>query len=83
MKTKGVSRDAQASDLAIDEFGYDSSLQSSYHHNEGFGSLQDVFDALEHEKLLSNPSNFASETFIECLHVTRDSRGKIIMSPSL
>jgi hypothetical protein len=83
VKPKGVSRDAQASDLALDEFDYNSSFQSSYHHSEGFGSLQDVFDALEHEKLLSNPRNFASETFIECLNVTRDSGGKIIMSLSL
>ncbi|KAI9804578.1 MAG: hypothetical protein M1833_006651 [Piccolia ochrophora] len=57
-----VSRDAQASDLAVDEFGYNSSFQSSYHRGGGFGSLQDVFDSLEHEKLLSNPSNFANET---------------------
>ncbi len=72
-----MSCDAQVSNLTLDEFGYTSTLNSSYQSLEGFSSLQDVFDTLEHERLLSNPSNFASVTSIECLDVTKDSAGII------
>ncbi|EXJ70676.1 uncharacterized protein A1O5_05666 [Cladophialophora psammophila CBS 110553] len=67
-----VSRDAQESDLLLDEFDYNASLPFSYQPRDGFGSLQDVLDTLEHETLLSNCANFSSETSIECLDTTKD-----------
>jgi hypothetical protein len=80
LKLKDVNHDAQLSDLDLDEFGYNLSLQCSHCPSEGFSFLRDVFDTLEHEELLSNASNFESETSTEYPDVTQNGRGKTIMA---
>jgi hypothetical protein len=74
---KDVYRHAQPSDMDVNELDFDFSLDSSHYPLGSLRSLQQVFDAVQHETHLSNHKNFSDQTLIECLEVSEsDGAGK-------
>lgn len=76
---KDVYRHARKSDLDVDEFDLNFSLDSGHYPLGHLRSLQEVFDAVQHDTHLANHRNFSNETNIECFEAT-ESRGGMILS---
>ena len=75
---KDVWRHAEKSDLDVDEFDFNFSLDSANYPLGHLRSLQEVFDAVQHETHLANYRNFSNETNIECFEATESRRGMTI-----
>ena len=65
-----VHRHAQASDFQLqNELDFEYSLDGANYPLENLQSLQQVFDAVQCHKHLSNHANFSGQTEIDCLEV--------------
>ena len=78
LEMKNVYRHAQASDLGVDELDFNFSLDSSHYPLGNLRSLQEVFDAVQHEAHLADHSNFSDQTVIECLEMNGSGGGTLL-----
>lgn len=73
-----VQRHAEVQDRQIQpELDFDWSLDTNHYPLADFRSLQQVFDTVQCHKHLSHHENFAANTDIECLEVTRNGAGML------
>jgi hypothetical protein len=81
IEMKDVWRHAQVTDLDVNELDFNFSLDSSHYPLNNFRSLQQVFDAVQHEEHLANPKNFSEHTFVECLDIHAGKGGVFLNHP--
>lgn len=76
IEMNNVYRHAQSNDLDVDELDMNFALDTSHYPLSNLRSLQEVFDAVQHQEQLANPRNFSEATLIDCLSVDESTGGK-------
>jgi hypothetical protein len=73
-----VSRHGHPNAVDLDELNFNYALDSNTYPLGGLHSLQEVFDAVQHEQHLVHGNNFSDHTLIECLHINGSDGGSLV-----
>lgn len=79
LDAKGVQRHAEANDLNVEELNFGFELDSSHYPLDNLRSLQQIFESVQCHQHLSNSRNFSEDTLVECLEITPNTRGPLLL----